>query len=48
MRSLVDGAVDWMALNARSFSYLLPDMLEIALYLSLAAYFAFQLAHVQA
>jgi hypothetical protein len=48
MRSLVDSAVDWIALNARSFSYLLPDTLEIALYLSLAAYFASQLAQVQA
>jgi len=48
IRSLVDSAVGWIALNARSFSYLLPDTLEIALYFGLAVYFAFQLAHAQA
>ena len=48
IRSLVDGVLDWIALNARSFSYLLPDILEIALYFGLAAYFAFQLAQAQA
>jgi hypothetical protein len=40
--------VNWIAANARSFSYLLPDALELALYLSLAAYFAVQLAQQQA
>lgn len=48
IRSLVDSGVDWIALNARSFSYLLPDALEIALYLGLVAYFASQLAQAQA
>jgi len=48
VRSVVDRMANWMALNARSFSYLLPDALELALYLSLAAYFAVQLAQQQA
>jgi hypothetical protein len=43
VRSIVDGIVNWIAANARSFSYLLPDSLELALYLSLAAYFTVQL-----
>ena len=46
--SLIDSLVDWIAVNARSFSYLLPDTLELALYLSLAAYFAVQIAQQQA
>jgi hypothetical protein len=37
---MIDIAVSWVATNARSFSYILPDTLEIALYLSLALYFA--------
>ena len=45
--SLIDSLVDWIAVNARSFSYLLPDTLELALYLSLAAYFAVQIAQQQ-
>jgi hypothetical protein len=40
--------VNWVAANARSFSYLLPDTLELALYLSLAIYFALQIAQQQA
>jgi hypothetical protein len=43
LRSLADRIVNWTAANARSFSYLLPDTVEIALYLALAAYFAVQL-----
>jgi len=43
VRSLVDGIVNWIAANARSFSYALPDTVELALYLCLAAYFAIQL-----
>ena len=43
VRSLVDRIVNWIAANARSFSYLLPDPLEIALYICLAAYYAIQL-----
>jgi hypothetical protein len=46
--SLINSLVDWIAANARSFSYLLPDTLELALYLSLAAYFAVQIAQQQA
>jgi hypothetical protein len=42
-KSILDGIVNWVAANARSFSYLLPDSLELVLYLSLAAYFAAQL-----
>ena len=39
---MVDALVKWVAVNARSFSYLLPDTLELALYLSIAVYFAVQ------
>jgi hypothetical protein len=42
-RSLADRIVNWIAANARSFGYLLPDTLEIALYICLAAYYAIQL-----
>jgi len=48
VRRFVDGIINWVATNARAFSYLLPDTLELALYLSLAAYFAVQLAQQQA
>jgi hypothetical protein len=41
--SLVDKLVNWIATNARSFSFVLPDTLELALYLVLAAYFAAQI-----
>ena len=39
---IFDRFVNWTAANARSFSYLLPDSLELALYLSFAVYFAIQ------
>jgi hypothetical protein len=42
-RALSDRIVAWIVANARSFSNLLPDTLEIALYLCLAAYYAMQL-----
>jgi len=42
VRSIVDGIMNWIATNTR-FSYLLPDSLELALYLCLAAYLAIQL-----
>ncbi len=48
MKSVTDGIVNWLGANARSFSYLLPDALELVLYLGLAAYFAAQLAQQQA
>jgi hypothetical protein len=48
LRVSVDRLVNWLAANARSFSYLLPDALELALYLGLAAYFALQIAQQQA
>lgn len=47
LRSIVDGFMNWMATNARSFGYLLPDTLEIALYLCLVAYFTAQFAQQQ-
>jgi hypothetical protein len=47
-KSVVDGMVNWIAANARSFSYLLPDSVELALYLSLVGYFAVQMAQQQA
>ena len=40
--------VSWLAANARSFSYMLPDSLELALYLTIAAYFTLHLAQQQA
>jgi hypothetical protein len=43
LRSLFDNAMKWTATNAKSFSYLLPDPVELALYICLAAYFAIQL-----
>ena len=46
--SLVDRLVNWIATNARSFSFVLPDTLELALYLGLAAYFASQILQQQA
>ena len=45
---IVDRFANWIAANARSFSYLLPDALELALYLGLAAYFASQIMQQQA
>jgi hypothetical protein len=47
VRAIVDGLMNWIAANAKSFSYLLPDSLELALYLGLAAYFAVQVAQQQ-
>jgi len=41
-RLIFDRLVNWTAANIRSFSYLLPDSLELMLYLSLAVYFAIQ------
>lgn len=48
VRPIIDGIVTWTAANARSFGDLLPDTLELVLYLSLAVYFAVQLAQQQA
>jgi hypothetical protein len=47
VRPVIDRIVNWLAANARSFSYLLPDSLELGLYRVLAAYFAAQLAQQQ-
>jgi len=46
--AVVDRLLNWIARNARSFSYVLPDTLELALYLGLAAYFTAQLLQQQA
>jgi hypothetical protein len=43
LRALVEEMVKWTVANLRSFSYLLPDSVELALYLCIAAYFAIQL-----
>ena len=40
---VADGVVNWLAANARSFSYMLPDSVELLLYLTIALYFALQL-----
>jgi hypothetical protein len=41
-KSFADRIVSWTAANMR-FSYLLPDAVELLLYLALAAYFVTQL-----
>jgi len=41
--AVADGVVNWLAAKARSFSYMLPDSVELLLYLSIALYFALQL-----
>ena len=46
--AIVDKFVNWLATNARSFSFALPDALELALYVGLAAYFAAQILQQQA
>jgi len=46
-RTVIDSAVSWLAANARSFSYLLPDSLELALYVLVAMYFTLQIAQQQ-
>jgi hypothetical protein len=43
VRSVVDRLVNWASANTKSFGYLLPDSLELALYLGLALYYALQL-----
>jgi hypothetical protein len=48
LRSILDEAFKWLGANARSFSYLLPDSMELALYLILAAYFTAQFVTKQA
>jgi hypothetical protein len=42
MKSFADRIVSWTAANMR-FSYLLPDTVELLLYLAIAAYFVTQL-----
>lgn len=46
--AIIDRLVNWIATNARSFSFALPDTLELALYLGLAAYFTAQILQQQA
>jgi hypothetical protein len=48
VKGFVDNAVNWLGLNARSFSYLLPDALEITMYLFLVSYFVMQVGRQQA
>jgi hypothetical protein len=43
IRYTLDKVVDWLVENVRSFSYLLPDSIELALYVCLIIYFATQL-----
>ena len=47
LRLIVDKLANWLAANTKSFSYLLPDTLELLLNLLLVAYFAVQLAQQQ-
>ncbi len=47
-RRLIAGTMRWVAANVRSFSYLLPDPLEMVLYVSLALYFAIAIMQQQA
>lgn len=48
LKIILDGAIEWLSANARSFSFMLPDALELALYVGLAAYFTAQLLAQQA
>jgi hypothetical protein len=48
LKASINGMVNWIAANARSFSYLLPDSIELTLYLFIVAYFTVQLAQQQA
>jgi hypothetical protein len=48
LKSIIDLLMSWLADNARSFSYMLPDAVELALYLGLAVYFGAQLVAQQA
>ena len=47
VRLILDGSVNWLVANVRSFGYLLPDTVELVLYLALVAYYAVQLAQQQ-
>ena len=47
VRLILDGSVNWLAANMKSFGYLLPDTVELVLYLALVAYYAVQLAQQQ-
>jgi hypothetical protein len=47
-QSLADSIVSWIAANARSFSFALPDTLELLLYVGLGAYFGAQILQQQA
>jgi hypothetical protein len=43
VKLFADRIVSWTAANMRSFSYLLPDSVELLLYLAVAGYFIMQL-----
>jgi hypothetical protein len=44
IRARIGEAMNWIAANARTFSYMLPDSLEIVFYIGLAIYFASELS----
>jgi hypothetical protein len=44
IRAMFDSGFDWLADNTKSF-YMLPDSVELALYVVLAIYFAIKLTH---
>jgi hypothetical protein len=43
IHTIVRRVMPWMAQNARAFSYMLPDSMELALYITIAAYFAMEI-----
>jgi hypothetical protein len=47
IKPMVDSSIRWLAANVRSFGYLLPDSLEVAVYVLVAVYSAFQIAQQQ-
>ena len=47
LKAFVDSAVGWLSAHVSSFGYLLPDSMEMALYIVLAVYIVFQMAQQQ-
>lgn len=43
----VDSVVGWLAAHVSSFGYLLPDSMEMALYVVVVVYVVFQIAQQQ-
>jgi len=44
--SLISKAMNWMAANARTFSYALPDSVEFLLYVAIGLYLAMEISQI--